>query len=59
MARAVYPTEGQVQRALKAAEEAGLTVTGYEVARDGRIVVRCAKDSPVGPLDIWLREQNR
>lgn len=50
-----------VKRALKAAHDFGMTVTGYEIGADGSIVVRTSEapsNSADAALETWKRGQH-
>lgn len=57
MARTRF-TQADVTRALKAAVAAGLTVRGYEIDPEGKVVVHTAAEadnSPDAALKVWER----
>jgi hypothetical protein len=53
---AVRWRQREATRAVRAAEEAGLAVTGIECCPDGRIIVHTAKDDKIEPnrLEVVL-----
>ena len=50
-----------LRRAIRSAQEMGLSVDGFEIDRDGKIVVRTRKGYPGEPgndLDNWLKKKD-
>jgi hypothetical protein len=50
-----------LRRAIRSAQEMGLSVDRFEIGRDGKIVVHTRKSEagePDNDLDIWLRKKD-
>jgi len=52
-----YPTRAQIVRAVKAAEVAGIAVSGFRVESDGAIVIFDQSAAPVDEFEKWDMER--
>jgi hypothetical protein len=51
--RAARFRKTEVTRAAKVTEQAGLTVIGFRITRDGEVEVMTAKHGDVAPVSTW------